>query len=173
MLCMVFFSLEGCDCLHYKCAVIVSTPYFQNQYSFILVPPRFQRRSQAPCQDQQNFGRTWCHSVSQSIRINSQIHYLIFPWALSLYRMHVEFSLKPLYPTMGVENLIIVVQITCLENAFVSQKIESRYFYSCPPTKIFPRFLLSPLQVEVNYSPPRQHYFFRNLLPSSRKQKGD
>ena len=44
-------------------------PFFQNQYSFILVPPRFQRRSQAPCQDQQNFGRTWCHSVSQSIRI--------------------------------------------------------------------------------------------------------
>ena len=26
--------------------------------------------------------------------------------------MYVEFSLKPVYPTMGVENLIAVVQIT-------------------------------------------------------------
>ena len=173
MLCMVFFSLEGCDCLHYKCAVIVSTPFFKINTPLFWYPLVFKEDLKLHVRINKILDEHGVIQYRSPSGSNSQIHYLIFPWALSLYRMHVEFSLKPLYPTMGVENLIIVVQITCLENAFVSQKIESRYFYSCPPTKIFPRFLLSPLQVEVNYSPPRQHYFFRNLLPSSRKQKGD
>ena len=43
---------------------------------------------------------------------SSRIHSFIFPWALSRNRMSVEFSFKPVYPTMGVENLKLVVQIT-------------------------------------------------------------
>ena len=32
-----------------------------------------------------------------------------------------------------------------------SKKIKPVYFYSCPQVKLFPRFLLSPVQSEGNY----------------------
>ena len=39
-----------------------------------------------------------------------------------------------------------------LENAFVSQKIESTHFYSCPQAKLSPRFLTySPRTEGGNY----------------------
>ena len=80
--------------------------------------------------------------------LTSRIHRFIFTWtlkALPLSKTFVEFSIKPLYPTMaGGDFQIYGVQTT--GNAFVSQKLESSYFYSCHPGKTFLRFLSSPLR---------------------------
>ena len=52
--------------------------------------------------------------------------------ALSLPRIFVEFSLKPVYPTM-VGKVFNFIVFRLLEDAFITQKIASRILYSCPP----------------------------------------
>ena len=46
-----------------------------------------------------------------------------------------------------------------LENAFVSQKIESVHFYLYPQAKISPKFLLLPLQAGGNFPFPPRNVF--------------
>ena len=55
-----------------------------------------------------------------------------------------------------------------LENTFVSQRIESVHFYSCPQARPFPRFLSSLLQAEGNYPFPQKKMFWKSIFPQQR-----
>ena len=56
-----------------------------------------------------------------------------------------------------------------LENAFVSQKIESVNFHAFKQNYPLWRFLSSPLQAEVNYSFPRNNIFRKSVFPQQKK----
>ena len=56
-----------------------------------------------------------------------------------------------------------------VENALVSEKIESAHFYSCSQAKIPLRFLTSLLQAELGYPFLQNNRFFENLFFPSRK----
>ena len=59
-----------------------------------------------------------------------------------------------------------------LANIFVSQKIESAHFYSCPQAKLSPSFLLlPPRQKEITHS--SQIAFSEDLFLPSRKGRGE
>ena len=74
-------------------------PLFQNQRPLFLLPSLFQRVSQLQCQDQQNGKRTYVdyHPSYSGLTSRIQPHKLLT--ALSVSRIFVEFSLKPVYPT--------------------------------------------------------------------------
>ena len=99
-----------------------------------------------------------CRLPPQSFKINLKnifLHIFLDSWRLDICRIFVEFPLKPVYPT------ITFMVFGLLENAFASQKFESRYFYSCIQVLI-----ITP-QVEVNHSP--RQCFFENLPPAERE----
>ena len=56
-----------------------------------------------------------------------------------------------------------------LKNTFVSQKIESVYFCSCPQAKHCPRFLSLSLQNEITHFP--QTMLFENLFFPAESRK--
>ena len=71
---------------------------------------------------------------------------------LYLSRVFPEFSPKPVYSTM-VEEKFQIYNVKTTANTFVSQKIESVQFYSCPQAKLSPRFLsLFPRQTGIAHS---------------------
>ena len=59
--------------------------------------------------------------------------------------------------------------IRLLESAFASQKIESRHFYSCTPSKNFSAGSYHHTQIEENYSFPPESIFLKIISPPSRK----
>ena len=90
--------------------------------------------------------------------------------ALSPSRISIEFSVKPVYPTMvGAESVVLRL----LENVFVGQQVERRLFYlfySWPPkSKSTTRFLSSRLQAEGILLFP-QAVFFVSLFPFRRNE---
>ena len=80
---------------------------------------------------------------TSSSGLTSRIHPLTYNRplsALSIFKIFVEFSLiKSAYSTMIEENFQIfkLMVFRLLENAFVSQKIKCRHFYSSPLTVFF------------------------------------
>ena len=59
--------------------------------------------------------------------------------------------------------------IRLLESAFASQKIESRHFYSCTPSKNSSAGSYHHTQIEENYSFPPESIFFKINFPSQQK----
>ena len=88
------------------------------------------------------------------------------PRTLSLSRMLVEFSLKPLYSTMCGKNFqIYAVHIPW-------KCIDLRHFYSCPsPLKTRPQVIAITPYGEGNYSFPQAVFFRKSVSPNSRKRR--
>ena len=94
----------------------------------------------------------------------SSIHPVIFLWTpkgLISPEYFLNFF-SNLYIPPGLQKSIKFMVIRLLENTFVSQKTET--VYSCPQTKLFPRFLSSPLQAEGNYSFPPTKMFWKSIF---------
>ena len=82
-------------------------------------------------------------------RIRSLIFWCTSEGFISPTKTFVEFSLKFVYPAM-VEKTFKFIVFRFLENAFVSQKLESISFYSCPRSKNVPQVLIiTPIQREI------------------------
>ena len=117
-----------------------------------LFQPLFRKISQPPGQDQQKGGV--CRLPPYSSRIvNPEPQSSSIPYLFTIVR--------PV--TVGEKSKNMVFRL--LENAFVSQKIESKHFYSC---KILPQVQSSPPGKGKLLVSPRQHSF-ENLFT---QQKG-
>ena len=85
----------------------------------------------------------------------SRIHSLIFVWTPKGFispESFLNFFLN-LYIPPGLRKSFKFITLRLLANKFVSQKIGSVHFYSCPQAKLSPRFsLLSPRQKEIVHS---------------------
>ena len=100
--------------------------------------------------------------------LTSRIYPLIFLWTpegfIPLEYFLNFFSNLYIPPWLGKSFKFMVLRL--MENAFVTQNIESVHFYLWPLTKFSLRFPLlhPPLQPEENYSLPKQNflkiYFF-------------
>ena len=98
----------------------------------------------------------------------SSIHPLIFLWTpkgLISPEYFLNFF-SNLYIPPGLQKSIKFMVLQLLENAFVSQKIESVYLW--PQTKLSPRFLSSPLQPEENCPFPPTKMFLKSIFPQQR-----
>ena len=95
---------------------------------------------------------TYQPSSSQLI---SRIHPPIFLWTSKGFitpESFLNFFLN-LYIPQWLRKSFKVMVLRLPANTFVSQKIESDNFYSCPQTKLSRRFLsLSPRQKEITHS---------------------
>ena len=93
------------------------------------------------------------------------IHPLIFLWTPKGFispEPFLNFFLN-LYIPPWLQKSFKFMVLRLLTNTFVSQKIESVHFYSCPQVKLSPRLLSLPLrQKEVTHS--SQTAFFEDLL---------
>ena len=93
--------------------------------------------------------------------LTSRTHPLIFPWTprvlYSLQNILNFFS--NLYIAPWLQKMLKFMVFRLLENAFVSQKIESVHFYLYPQAKISPKFLLLPLQAGGNFPFPPHNVF--------------
>ena len=87
--------------------------------------------------------------------LTSRIHHLMFLWTPKGFIFSPEYFLNLLSNLYtAVAESFKFIGLRLLENAFVSQKIESFYFYSCLQVKLSPRFLSLPLQAGGNYPFP-------------------
>ena len=106
------------------------------------------------------------------LQLISRIHPLIFLWTPTPKgfispESFLNFFLN-LYIPPWLWKSFKFIMLRLLENTFVSQKIESVHFYSCPQAKISPRFLpLSPRQKEIAHS--SQTAFSEDIFFLSRK----
>ena len=92
-------------------------------------------------------------------------------WGLYLSRNFLEFSPKPVYSTMVAEKFQIY-SVKTTANTFVSQKIESVQFYSCPQAKLSPRLLsLSSRQTGIAHFP--EQYFKKIFFPEQKEEEQD
>ena len=91
-------------------------------------------------------------SASQLVLRTHTLISLWTPKEFCLSRIFLKFFPKPVYSTMVSEKFqIYSVKITA--NTFVSQKIKSVHFYSCPQEKLTPKFLsLSSRQMGIAHS---------------------
>ena len=80
-----------------------SIPYLKNQHTLFLLPPLFCRISQLPGQDRQS-GKL-CQLPHWSFKDTSSHISLDSLRALSICRIFVKFSVKPVYPTMIGKNI--------------------------------------------------------------------
>ena len=69
-----------------------------------------------------------------SSRLASRTYLLVYWWTLSLSRIFIYLSLKPVYTTM-IGKILKSIRSRLLENQFVSQKIESSRFHIWPQSK--------------------------------------
>ena len=104
--------------------------------------------SQPSGQNQQNGKRTYCQLPPQSFRIN----FKDTPPYISMdsYEVYILsriffYFFSNLYIAPWLQKGYKFMVLRLLENAFVSQKIESVHLYLCPQANIFPRFLSLPL----------------------------
>ena len=85
----------------------------------------------------------------------SKVHPLIFLWTRKGF-ISLEFFLNffpNLYTPPWLWRSFKFIVFRLLANIFVSQKIKSLHFYSCPRAKLSPRFLsLSPREKEITHS---------------------
>ena len=73
-------------------------------------------------------------------------------WGVYLSRIFLDFFLN-LYIPPWLQKSFKFMMLRLLANIFMSQKIESVHFYSCPQAKLSPRFLSLPLkQNEITHS---------------------
>ena len=108
-----------------------------------LLSSLFWKLSQPLGQDQQNSKQTYC-----------QLPIIIFLWTPKgfISRVFLEFSPKPIYSIM-VPKIVQIYSVKRTAKTFVSQKIESVQFSSCPQAKLAPRFLsLSLRQTGIAHS---------------------
>ena len=103
--------------------------------------------------------------------LTSRIYLLVFLWtakgniSLSIY----IFSQNCIPPWLWKIFKSIVLRL--LESTFVSQKIESVHFYSCPQTTPSPRFLSSTSrQKEITHF-PRTAYFESLFFPQQKRER--
>ena len=108
------------------------------------------------------------NSVNNALALQDQPHGYILSYfykllrALSLSRIHVEFSLKLIYFTMSGKNF----QIYCVH---IPRKcIESNHFQSCPPSPLkTPKVLSIRSQAEGNYSFPQAAFLHKSFPPTA------
>ena len=86
---------------------------------------------------------------------------------ISLHNLHWIFT-QICISHHGWEKFFKFLVFRLLENAFTTQKIESKHFYSCLPCKHFPQVFIITTQAEGNYSSPTTT-LFRKSISSSRK----
>ena len=113
-----------------------------------------------------------CHTSPSglTLRIQPLSYFSGFLWGLSLSRIFDEFVLKHVYPTM-IGKIFKFMVLRLLDNVFVSEKIKSINFYSCPQAKLSARFSSSPpRQKEITHFPKAA--FCENLFSRSRKGRG-
>ena len=98
---------------------------------------------------------------------------------LSSSRIFVDFSLKHVYITPWLGKIFKWMVFRLPENAFVSQKIESRqvtHAPSCnsPPPPPHPHVLLiiTPMQREITHSPHAVFFFFLKIYSLQQKYGG-
>ena len=92
------------------------------------------------------------------------------PW-ISIYLSPEYLSnfLSELYTRLWLGKIFRFMLLRLLGNAFATQKIESRHFYSCPPqAKFFHRFLSSLLRHREITDLP-QALFFRKYVPQLKR----
>ena len=102
--------------------------------------------------------------------LTSRIHPLIFLWTLKKF-LSPEYFLNffsNLYIPPWLRKSFKFMVLRLLENTFVSEKLESVYFYSYPQAKLSPWSLSSPLQAEENYPFPPNSACLKSVFP---KQK--
>ena len=100
------------------------------------------------------------HYHPSSSEITSRIHPLIFLWTPKGFTSP-EYLLNffsNMYIPRWFQELFKSMVLKLLENTFVRQKIESVHFYSCPQTKLLPRFLSSPPGRRKLPISPEQHF---------------
>ena len=91
---------------------------------------------------------------------------------LSLSRIFVDFSLKPVYSTSMVEKLSNLWVFRFLGNAFVSQKLEYNHFVHALQSKHWPRFFTSPSPLGgKNYSFHLSSSFSKICFPQQQKER--
>ena len=103
----------------------------------------------------------------------SRMHTLIFlytPEGFISPEYFLDFFPKPAYSTLVAKKFqIYSVKITA--NIFVSQKIESVHFNSCPWAKFSPKFLLlSPRQTGIAHS--SRTAFFEDIFSWGERRRG-
>ena len=81
------------------------------------------------------------------------------------------FSNLYIPPCLRIILKLMVVRL--LENAFVSQKIESIPYYLCPQAKLSPRFLSLPLRKKENTQFPQAALFENLFFPSKKGEEGE
>ena len=98
----------------------------------------------------------WVFIPLQNVSLHVSGHFIIVFLANCTQKV-------PLFDLESPGKIFKFIGFRSLENAFVSQKIESRHFYSCPHDKILPRFLILPPSQE-NYSSTSRQDFFENIF---------
>ena len=110
-------------------------PIFLINTPLILKLPLFQWIFQPSGQDQENGKRTCCWLPPRYFRINLKDTSFYIAVCLLRFYLSLEFLLSffsNLYIPPWLGKIFKFVVFRLLENAFASQKIESRHFFSCP-----------------------------------------
>ena len=139
--------------------------------------PSFLRMSQVAGRDKQN-GR---HSVDYhpcpsrlALRIILPYFYKVLRGFIfsSVSRMIIEFSFKLVYATMVERNFQIYgvnIPRKCIESAFLLPPPPLTPFSPSILKTLTQLLIITPLQVEGNYSFPQEAFFRKPVLPKSRK----
>ena len=110
------------------------------------------------------------HYHNSPSELTSRMHPLMFLWTPKGFispECFLNFFSNLFIPPWLQKNFKFM-GLRLLENTFVSQKIESVRFYSCPQAKLYPRFLSSPLQGEGNYPFSPNDVFWKCIFPQQR-----
>ena len=141
-------------------------PLFQNQSSHFLLSCPFWKLSQTSGQGIYKMvsKHTIDYHPSPSKSI-SRIHPLIFLWTPKEFISPVSFlNFFLVYSIMVAEKFqIYSVQINA--NAFVSQKLESVHYYSCPQSKTLPQIFIIIPQGDKNCLFLLNSVFWRRFFP--------
>ena len=123
----------------------------------------------------QNGKRILCRLLPLSFKIDlrdTSFHISINSLGLYLSPESLSNSLSNLYIPPWLGTIFKFMVFRFLENAFPSQKTESRYFYSCNLSQNSPSGSHHHPQAEGNYSSPQAVVFGKSTFPINRKGGG-
>ena len=130
-----------------------------------LLLPLFARIFEPQGQDQQNGKRILCRLLPLSFKIDlkdTSFHISINSLGLYLSPESLSNFLSNLYIPPWLGTIFKFMVFRFLENAFPSQKTESRHFYSCNLSQ----------KPQSNYSSPQAVVFGKSTFPFNRKGGG-
>ena len=140
-----------------------------------LLLPLFARIFEPQGQDQQNGKRILCRLLPLSFKIDlkdTSFHISINSLGLYLSPKSLSNFLSNLYIPPWLGTIFKFMVFRFLENAFPSQKTESRHFYSCNLSQNSPSGSHHHPQAEGNYSSPQAVVFGKSTFPFNRKAGG-